>query len=185
MHKKISPGISPCTKMICSSFISVKAKNRTKPWPYCQLINLPRFYPLRMYPTGSGFDLCHPYPFCTSVACGLLDRWENIKEEITVKISGFLYCFAVLVVVLTFSLSAPELGTFSAKAYAKQSHSESKIISDTLAVHKVTCLSRNGSIITVLLDGKWVDVRQVELVDHTLILRTDAGNLSLAAAINR
>ncbi len=101
------------------------------------------------------------------------------------KINGFSLTFAALLVVLTFFLSVPHQGTFGAKAYAKESHSESKIISDTLAAHKVTCLSRNGLIMTVLLDGRWVDVRQVELVDQTLILRTDAGTLSLAAVMNK
>ena len=101
------------------------------------------------------------------------------------KINGFWLTLTVLLVVLTFFLSGPHLGTFGAKAYAKESHSESKIISDTLAAHKVICLSRNGLIITVFLDGRWVDVREVELVDRTLILRTDAGNLSLAAVMNK
>ena len=100
------------------------------------------------------------------------------------KINGLLYCFTVLLLALTFSLTSPKLGIFDTKAYAKESHSESKIISDTLAAHKVTCLSRNGSIMTVFLDGRWVNVREVELVDRTLILRTDAGNLSLAAVVN-
>jgi len=100
-----------------------------------------------------------------------------------VKINGLLYCFTVLLLALTFSLTSPKLGIFDTKAYAKESHSESKIISDTLAAHKVTCLSRNGSIMTVFLDGRWVNVREVELVDRTLILRTDAGNLSLTAVV--
>jgi hypothetical protein len=59
------------------------------------------------------------------------------------------------------------------------------MISDTLAPHKVMCLSRNGSITTVLLDGRWVDVREVELVGRTLILRTDSGTLSLAAVMHK
>ncbi|MEJ2364775.1 MAG: hypothetical protein P8075_04650 [Deltaproteobacteria bacterium] len=100
------------------------------------------------------------------------------------KINGLLSCLTVLLLVLTFSLTSPQLGFLDTKAYAKESHSESKIISDTLAAHKVTCLSRNGSIMIVFLDGRWVNVREVELVDRTLILRTDAGNLSLAAVIN-
>jgi hypothetical protein len=119
------------------------------------------------------------------VACGLLDNQENINQESNVKIKGLSLTFTVLLVVLTFFLSSPNLGTFGAKAYAKESHSESKIISDTLAAHKVICLSRNGSIMTVLLDGRWVDVREVELVDRTLILRTNAGTLSLAAVMNK
>jgi hypothetical protein len=117
------------------------------------------------------------------VACGLLDNQENIKEESNVKTNGFLLTFTVLLVMLSFFVNSPHLGTFGTKAYAKESHSESKIISDTLAAHKVMCLSRNGSIMTVLLDGRWVNVREVELVDRTLILRTDAGTLSLAAVM--
>lgn len=119
------------------------------------------------------------------MACGLLHNQENIREESKVKINGFPFTFTVLLVVLTFLVSPAHLGTFGAKAYAKESHSESKIISDTLSAHKVLCLSRNGSIMTVLLDGRWVEVREVELVDRTLILRTAAGTLSLAAVINK
>ena len=99
------------------------------------------------------------------------------------KINDLLYSFTVLLLALTFSLTSQKAGVFDTKAYAKESHSESKIISDTLAAHKVTCLSRNGSIMTVFLDGRWVNVREVELVDRTLILRTDAGNLSLTAVV--
>jgi hypothetical protein len=75
--------------------------------------------------------------------------------------------------------------TCHGKAYAKQSHAESKIISDTLAAHKVTCLSRNGSIKSVLLDGEWLEVKDVELVYRTLIITTDAGTLSLGAVIGK
>jgi len=115
----------------------------------------------------------------------LLDNQENIKQESKVRINGFPFTFTVVLAVLIFLVSAAHLGTFGAKAYAKESHSQSKIISDTLAAHKVICLSRNGAIMTVLLDGRWVDVREVELVDRTLILRTDAGSLSLAAVMHK
>ena len=37
---------------------------------------------------------------------------------------------------------------------------------------------------TVLLDGKWIEVREVELVNRTLVIRTDVGNVSLAAVVN-
>jgi len=114
----------------------------------------------------------------------LLVSSGKLKEERNVKTCGFLPSFTVLVLVLSFFVFAPQLGAIGAKAYAKESHGERKIISDTLAAHKVTCLSRNGSIMTVLLDGRWVGVREVELVDRTLILRTDAGSLSLAALVN-
>jgi hypothetical protein len=119
------------------------------------------------------------------MACGLLDSWENIKEESIVTNHGFWFTITMLLLMLTVFVIGPQPGTFAVKAYAKESHSESKIISDTLAAHKVTCLSRDGSIMTVLLDGKWVDVREVELVDRTLILRTNAGTLSLTAVMNR
>ena len=101
------------------------------------------------------------------------------------KTNGLSLIFIVLLLVLTFCVSGSYLGTFGAQAYAKESRSESKIIHDTLAAHKVTCLSRHGSIVTVLVDGSWVDVREAELVDRTLILRTDVGTLSLSAVINQ
>ena len=119
------------------------------------------------------------------MACGLLDSWENINEESSVKKHGFLLTFTIGLIILSLFVPGPQLGKFNAKAYAKESHAESRIISDTLAAHKVTCLSRNGLIMTVLLDGKWVEVREVELVDRTLILRTNAGTLSLAAVMNK
>jgi hypothetical protein len=50
------------------------------------------------------------------VACGLLDNQENIKEESNVKTNGFLLTFTVLLVVLTFFVNGPHLGTFGAKA---------------------------------------------------------------------
>jgi hypothetical protein len=101
------------------------------------------------------------------------------------KTNGFPLIFIVLLLVLTFCVSGSYLGTFGAKAYAKENHSESKIISNTLTAHKVTCLSRNGSIVTVLVDGRWVDVIEAELVDHTLIIRTNVGNISLAAVMTQ
>jgi hypothetical protein len=119
-----------------------------------------------------------------SVACGLLDTKGKSKQERTVKKNGLLLSFTVRLLVLTFIASVPQLATLGEKAYAKESQYESKIISDTLAAHKVMCLSRDGTITTVLLDNRWVDVRGVELVDRTLILRTDAGTLSLAEVKN-
>jgi hypothetical protein len=108
----------------------------------------------------------------------------NDKRERSVKRNGFLLGFTMLTLVLSFMVSVPQLTTFGARAYAREGQPESKIISDTLAAHKVTCLSRDGTIVTVLLNNRWVDVREVELVDQTLILRTDAGSLSLAAVNN-
>jgi hypothetical protein len=114
----------------------------------------------------------------------LLDNPANNKEERSVKKDGFLLSLAMLALALTFMVSVPQLATSGARAYARDGQPESKIISDTLAAHKVTCLSKDGTIVTVLLNNRWVDVREVELVDHTLILRTDAGTLSLAAVKN-
>ena len=118
------------------------------------------------------------------MACALLGSWGNIKEESSVKKHGFLLTFTVGLLMLTLLATGPQLGIIGAQAYAKESHAHSKVISDTLAAHKITCLSRNGWIMTVLLDGKWVDVKEVELIDRTLILRTNAGTLSLAAVMN-
>ena len=100
------------------------------------------------------------------------------------KKRGFLLTFSIELLMLTLLAPGSQLGTFAAEANAKGSHADSKVISDTLAAHKITCLSRNGSIMTLLLVGKWVDVREVELIDHTLILRTNGGTLSLAAVMN-
>lgn len=99
------------------------------------------------------------------------------------KIYRPLITIVTLLVMLGLLTICPEPGTLISSACAKESLAESKIISDTLAAHKVTCLSRNGSITTVLLDGKWIDVKEVELVSRTLILRTKVGTLSFAAVI--
>jgi hypothetical protein len=109
---------------------------------------------------------------------------ETTNEERSVKKSGFLLSLTMLALVLSFMVSVPQLAISGARAYARDGQPESKIISDTLAAHKVTCFSRDGTIVTVLLNNRWVDVREVELVDYTLILRTDAGTLSLAAVKN-
>ena len=92
-----------------------------------------------------------------------------------------LITFAVLLMMSTGSLLCTQTETLTPPAHAKEILSKHKIIADTLAAHKVTCLSRNGSIKTVFLDGEWLDVRKVELVDRTLIITTDFGTLSLAA----
>jgi hypothetical protein len=91
-----------------------------------------------------------------------------------------LVILAVLVG-LSFTYSQPE--TLTSKDYVKEAPHKKKIIADTLVAYKILCLSRNGLIETVLLDNKWVDVLDLELVDGTLILRTDQGNISLAAVI--
>lgn len=95
-----------------------------------------------------------------------------------------LLVLAILVVVITIPMIYPQPRALTWDVHAKEINSKRKIIADTLAAHKVTCLSRNGSIKTVLLDGKWIDVREVELLNRTLIIRTDVGTLSLAAVVN-
>ena len=90
-------------------------------------------------------------------------------------------CFVVMAFVLVIW---PQPGVITSEAFAEETKLEHKIITDTLAAHKVNCLSRDGVIRTVFLDGKWIDVNKVELTNSTLILRTDAGNLSLIAVLN-
>jgi len=88
-----------------------------------------------------------------------------------------------LMVMVGVFITCPQPGTLIPEASAKEVPHNHKIIADTLAAHKVTCLSRDGVIRTVLLDGKWIDVKNVELTDHTLILRTDFGSISLTAVL--
>ena len=89
-----------------------------------------------------------------------------------------------LVVMVGLVVTCPLSGTLIPEAFAKEVPQSHKIIADTLAAHKVTCLSRDGVIRTVLLDGKWIEVNDVELTDHTLILRTDFGSISLTAVLS-
>ncbi len=100
------------------------------------------------------------------------------------KTRGVLITLLTFVVIVTLSLSWTQPGNLLSQAYAKEIAHTSKIIADTLAAHKLTCLSRDGVIKTVLLDGKWIEVREVELVNRTLVIRTDVGNISLAAVVN-
>ncbi len=89
----------------------------------------------------------------------------------------------ILAVMVGLSFTYSQPGTLTSKDYVKEAPHKKKIIADTLVAYKILCLSRNGLIETVLLDNKWVDVLDLELVDGTLILRTDQGNISLAAVI--
>lgn len=89
-----------------------------------------------------------------------------------------------LMVMTSVFIAAPQSAISLSEAFAKELPQQHKIIADTLAAHKVTCLSRDGVIRTVLLDGKWIVVNDVELTDHTLILRTDVANISLTAVHN-
>lgn len=89
-----------------------------------------------------------------------------------------------LVVMVGLFVTCPLSGTLIPEVSAKEVPQSHKIIADTLAAHKVTCLSRDGVIRTVLLDGKWIEVNDVELTDHTLILRTDFGSISLTAVLS-
>jgi len=95
-----------------------------------------------------------------------------------------LITMLTFVVILTGSLTWTQPGNLVSQAYAKEITHTSKIIANTLAAHKLNCLSRDGVIKTVLLDGKWIEVREVELVNQTLVIRTDVGNISLAAVVN-
>lgn len=100
------------------------------------------------------------------------------------KIPGVLITLLTLVVIVIGSLPWTQPANVVSQAYATETTHKSKIIADTLASHKLTCLSRDGVIKTVLLNGKWIEVREVELIDRTLVIRTDMGNISLAAVIN-
>jgi hypothetical protein len=100
------------------------------------------------------------------------------------KTVGALITVLTLVVILTASFTSTQPTNLTSQAYAKEITDTSKIITDTLAAHKLTCLSRDGVINTVLLDGKWIEVREVELINRTLVIRTDVGNISLAAVVN-
>lgn len=100
------------------------------------------------------------------------------------KMHGALITLLALVVVVSASFTWTQPTNLVSQAYAKEINHTSKIIADTLASHKLTCLSRDGVIKTVLLDGRWIEVREVELIDRTLVIRTDRGNISLAAVID-
>ena len=100
------------------------------------------------------------------------------------KRHGALITLLALVVLVTCSFTWTQPANLVSQAYAKEITHTSKIIADTLAAHKLTCLSRDGVIKTVLLDGKWIEVREVELINRTLVIRTDVGNISLAAVVN-
>ena len=100
------------------------------------------------------------------------------------KMHGAVIALLTLVVIVAGSLTWTQPGNLVSQAYAKEVTQKSKIIADTLASHKLTCLSIDGVIKTVLLDGKWIEVREVELINRTLVIRTDIGNISLAAVIN-
>jgi hypothetical protein len=100
------------------------------------------------------------------------------------KAVGALITVLTLVVIVTGFFTWTQPTNLTSQAYAKEITDTSKIIADTLAAHKLTCLSRDGVINTVLLDGKWIEVREVELINRTLVIRTDVGNISLAAVVN-
>jgi len=100
------------------------------------------------------------------------------------KTHGALITLFTFVVIVTLSFAWTQPGNLLSQAHAKEIAHTSKIIADTLAAHKLTCLSKDGVIKTVLLDGKWIEVREVEIVNRTLVIRTDVGNISLAAVVN-
>ena len=100
------------------------------------------------------------------------------------KTHGALITLLAFMVIVTGSFIWTQPANLVSQAHAKEITHTSKIIADTLAAHKLTCLSRDGVIKTVLLDGKWIEVREVELINRTLVIRTDVGNISLAAVVN-
>lgn len=100
------------------------------------------------------------------------------------KSHGARITLLTLVVMVAGSLTWTQPNILVSQAYAKEITQTNKIIADTLAAHKLTCLSRDGVIKTVLLDGKWIEVREVELVNRILVIRTNVGNISLAAVVN-
>lgn len=96
----------------------------------------------------------------------------------------FIITLTTLAMLASFSFICPLPGTLLSKSYAKEVPNQSKIIADTLAAHNIVCLSKNGTIEKILLDGNWIDVHEVELVHRTLILRTARGSFSLAAVLD-
>ena len=99
------------------------------------------------------------------------------------KTRRFVIILVTLAVMVGLFFTYSQPGTLTSEDYVKEAPHKKKIIADTLAAYKILCLSRNGLIETVLLDNKWVAVLDLELVDGTLILRTDQGNISLAAVV--
>lgn len=100
-----------------------------------------------------------------------------IRYRVAISITCFIVMACVLVI-------WPQPGVIISEASAEETKLEHRIITNTLAAHKVNCLSRDGVIRTVFLDGEWIDVNKVELTNRTLILRTDVGSLSLIAVLN-
>lgn len=87
----------------------------------------------------------------------------------------------VLALALAVFTAAPLAAADITRTAAVDNPLPEKVIADTLAAHQILCLSTDGLIKKVLLDGNWVAVQEVELTGHTLIIRTDYGSLSLAA----
>jgi hypothetical protein len=94
-----------------------------------------------------------------------------LDEEKIMKSHGARITLLTLVVMVAGSLTWTQPNILVSQAYAKEITQTNKIIADTLAAHKLTCLSRDGVIKTVLLDGKWIEVREVELINRTLVIR--------------
>ena len=137
-----------------------------------------------------------PWFYCAEITFQLSNLWHTpcligpgskkylrSKEKIMQSHRALCTIVCLMVMVGVF-VTCPLPGTLISQASAKEVPNSRKIISDTLAAHKVTCLSRDGVIQTVLLDGKWIDVKDVELIDHTLIIRTDSGSISLTAVLS-
>jgi hypothetical protein len=91
---------------------------------------------------------------------------------------------AALVLLARLSLATPAVAVDAARFGAQDLSLADQVVEDTLVAYQILCLSVNGLIERVLLDGQWVAVKQVELINHTLILRTEQGNISLAAVVS-
>ena len=110
------------------------------------------------------------------------DADSSNKEESVMRKHHHIITLVALVVMVGVSLISPAPGILISQAHAGEVPGESQIIAHTLTAHQILCLSKDGSIETVFFDGKWLAVRNVELLNRTLILRTEFGSISLAAA---
>jgi hypothetical protein len=100
------------------------------------------------------------------------------------RTQGLRIVAIALVLLVGLSLAAPAAAVDISKPGTRDLSLTNQVVADTLAAYQMLCLSVNGSVESVLVDGQWLAVQQVELVNHTLILRTEQGNISLAAVVS-